>query len=141
MARRKRETAWRRAEQQVKTWLKYRGIDSTAARYKDAYDLLTDNGQTIEVKYSAFITKADGWQGWALNPHRHNILDETEVDWYVGVLGGDPSGVFGKYPINLVIPAPIEIKSLQISPRSLVSRWAGYVNNWRGLVAAEQAAA
>jgi len=129
----KRETAWRQAEAKVKTWLKRRGIDSTADGYKSDYDLLTANGLKIEVKYSAFITKLDGWQGWSLNAHRHNILDEGSVDWYVAVLGGDPSGLFGKALISLVIPAPIETKNLQISPRSLVSRWAGYVNNWRAL--------
>ena len=141
MGNRASQTAWRRAETKVRNFLRYRGVDSTRQSFASEYDLLTVGGQKIEVKWSSFITKADGWRGHVLNIHRHGALDESAVDWYVAVLGPDPTNLFGNAVHSLVIPAPVEKHTLVISPRSLVTKWAGYVNNWRPLVAAEQAAA
>ena len=134
------ETAWQRAETKIKNFLKYRGIDSKRANFNSPYDLLTAGGQKIEVKWSSFLTKADGWQGWVINAHRHSILDESNVNWYTAVIGSDPTHLFGNAVLTLIIPAPIQKKTLVISPRSLATRWAGYVNNWRELLQAEQAA-
>jgi hypothetical protein len=130
--------AWQRAEQKVKNFLKYRGIESDSTPHKTHYDLLTENGLRVEVKYATFRNLGSQW-GWKITFHRHNVLDEREVDFYCIVLQNPE--VFGRYVLNLVIPAPIKKTTVQISPRSLVSRWAGFVNNWRALVAAEQAAA
>jgi len=142
MGSRKSETAWYDAETKVRNYLRYRGIASKRQSFASEYDLLTAGGQKIEVKYAGFRRlKNDGRMGWAINFHRHNVLDETSVNWYACVLGSDPTNLFGKASINLIVPAPIQRTTLQLSPRSLVSRWAGYVNNWSGLLEAEQAAA
>src|SRR5437870_12223683 len=135
MGKCKSEAAWFDAETKVKNFLKYRGIASTRAEFSSPYDLLTAGGQRVEVKYAGFRRLAkDGRMGWKINFHRHNILDETEVSWYVAVLDADSAGLFGKAVLSLVLPAPIQKTTLQLSPRSLVSRWAGFVNNWRPLV-------
>src|SRR6266516_3377400 len=141
MGNRASQTAWHDAEIKVPNFLRYRGIASTRASFASPYDLLTAGGQRIEVKYAGFrrLTK-DGRMGWKINFHRHNVLDETEVNWYAAVLDADSTGLFGKAVLSLVIPAPINKTTLQLSPRSLVSRWAGYVNVWSGLLQAEQAA-
>ena len=140
MGNRASQTAWHDAEIKVQNQLRYHGIDSKRAKYDSPYDLQTAHGLRIEVKWSSFITKANGGQGWSINAHRHNILDESEVNWYTCVLGSDPINLFGKAVLTLVIPAPVKTKSIVISPRSLATRWARYVDDWHGLVEAEQAA-
>ena len=141
MGSRKSETAWYDAETKVQNQLRYRGIASEHQSFASGYDLLTAGGQRVEVKYAGFRRlKKDGRMGWQINCHRHGVLDETNLDWYAAVLGSDPTNLFGKAVLTLIIPAPVEKFTLVISPRSLVSRWAGFVNNWGGLVEAEQAA-
>ena len=142
MDSRKSETAWYDAETKVQNQLRYRGVDSKRQSFASEYDLLTAGGQKIEVKYASFRRlKTDGRMGWQINFHRHGVLNESEVNWYAAILDADSTGLFGKAVLSLILPAPINKTTLQLSPRSLVSRWAGYVNNWSGLLKAEQAAA
>ena len=142
MGSRTSQTAWQRAETKVQNQLRYRGVDSTRQSFASEYDLLTAGGQRVEVKYASFrrLTK-DGRMGWKINFHRHGVLNESDVNWYVTVLDADSVRLFGKAVLSLVIPAPIQKTTIQISPRSLVSRWAGFVNNWQPILAAEGATA
>lgn len=61
-----------------------------------------------------------------MNIHRHGIVDESQVDFYVFRLDGQPVYFFGKAAIYLIIPAPLNMKTAVISPRSLLNHWSKF---------------
>lgn len=73
----------------------------------------------IEVKCSEFSRGQ-----WTFNIHHGGVLDES-ADFYVFRLLSCP---YWKAAIHLVIPAPIRRKTVTVTPRTLVTRWAPYVD-------------
>jgi len=132
----------RQGESKVKSWLARHGIATRRLPYKSAYDLETTTGIRMEVKtasYTAFSTKKQRHQGqWKFNIHRHGLLDEWNVDYYILLLGPDPYRVLGKALLTVVIPAPLGRKVLLVTPRTLFTHWAQYINNFGLLMPTHQ---
>ena len=108
----------------VQGWLKGRGITCTVAPYICPYDLVSGRLR-IEVKVAPAI-KRRGRRTWTFNIHRHGKLQEAQVDFYVLRM----EGVESKNALHLVVPAPIGVKVISITLRSLIITWARYVNRW-----------
>src|ERR1700685_2878474 len=99
----------RAAELQVMSLLTYRGF--RVERMKECsspFDLLLDGNIRIEVKTCDGVRGGEGGENsqikWLFNIHRHNILDESGVDFYILKLNYTP--IF-KYPVHLLIEASI----------------------------------
>jgi len=90
---------------------------------RSKFDLLVGSKQ-VEVKAARF--GADN--SWRINLHRHGTLDESSVDAYVIVLSDIPGS--GPMSLFLVIPAPCETPTLNISVPTLIRKYAKYVDNW-----------
>jgi hypothetical protein len=85
------------------------------------YDYLA-NGHRIECK-TGIYSKETGF--WTLSIHRHAVINEASVDYYVFRLEGCP---FWSAAIHLVIPAPLERSTICISLRSLVIKWSRFID-------------
>ncbi len=134
--------AWRKAETRVQGWLERRGIRAKKARARSPFDLRTSAGVRIEVKYCPFKerpiskgTKAVGY--WKANIHRHGVKDESAVDFYALVLAPDTLGLIGKAPVILFIPAPLRTKTVHISVRLLLGKYAKYIGAWQEIYYAD----
>jgi hypothetical protein len=88
------------------------------------FDVLTERGVRVEVKDSKRNARGE----WYFNIVRHGRLDERQVDAYVFTLRGLGKRVF------VVVPAPVETRSIKMTLRTLVNKWSRYVDNW-GLIA------
>jgi hypothetical protein len=106
-------------QQQVYAWLRLQGFETFQADYNAKYDILC-NGKKVEVKTAEYVNG-----GWSVNIHRHGILNESDVDLYVLRLEGGP---LFKYAIHLIIPAPVGKLRINITPRSLLTRYARHYN-------------
>jgi hypothetical protein len=127
-----REKDWSKASIKVRAWLNAHGIKAYAAGYHDAFDFRTEYGDNVEVKWCALIKSAKGrvaeWK-WQFNIHRHGVLDESQVDFYVLRCEPGPAKEFlGENAFHLVIPAPLGVKVMVITPRSLLTRHAKFYN-------------
>jgi hypothetical protein len=112
---------WQASEYAAYQWLLTRCRGTKRAKYGDPYDAIY-KGCRIEIKCSEFDGKK-----WRFNIHRHGKLKEHEVDVYVLRLEG--CKIFGgKAALHLVLPAPIGSPTVQITLRSLFSRYAQYFN-------------
>jgi len=138
-----KQTKWEKAERDVQSWLLRYGVKSTHQPHGTPIDILTEAGLGIEVKFASFrtIDKKRKQRGWAFNLHRHNHLNESAVDFYCLVLGPDREGFLRKTFTVLVLPAPVGQRTLAISPRSLLMKFGGRLNDWKSIADAEQAAA
>jgi len=131
---------WEQAEVDTRNWLRRFGIKSKHQSYDTPIDLLTEAGLGIEVKYSSFraIDKKKKQKGWSANIHRHNQVNETNVDFYAIVLGPDREGFLRKTFTVLVLPAPLNRRTIQITPRSLLMKFGGRLNDWKSIADAER---
>jgi len=121
-----RQLTGKNGQIRVWQWLANHGIDATYAKYQDSYDLIVGHLH-IEVKTAHFSRGL-----WRFNIHRHGKLKEGEVHWYILRLLGVPGF---KSAIHLVIPSPIGTPNVQISIRSLVTRWGRFYNKVDGIKA------
>ena len=133
MAPRKRKTTiqereWYQAQRSVRAWLGGYGISSEPTHYNAPYDLLTSNGLRIEVKASGYEREM---RRWSFNIHRHGVLDEGEVDFYIlRCESGFATEFLGTSAFHLVVPAPLGMPTLRISIRNLLCGfWSGTFNN------------
>lgn len=79
------------------------------------YDLLVD-GLKVEIK-TANPTKKNGRVVWQFSIHRHKILDESNVDFYIFVfqnVPGSNNSIYAKFP------SPLGKKMIQFSFRKLL---------------------
>ena len=106
-------------EYAVYQWLAHKGFKPQMATYASPYDL-TCNGKRIEVKRANCINNK-----WQFSIHRHSKLDESQVDVYIFRLEDVPTF---KSAIHLVLSAPIKRKKVEISLRSLLTRYGQYYN-------------
>jgi len=113
------KTVGGRGQLAVCNWLRGKKVgDVRSAGYYCAWDFYV-NDLRVEVKTARYSRKT-----WKVNIHRHGKLKE-DVDVYIVRLEGCP---LFKAAIHLVIPAPLGTKTLQITPRSLITVWAQYFN-------------
>lgn len=96
--------------------------DASQAPFRAKYDILA-NGKRIEAKQSEFGSGRK--QAWFFNIHRHGVVEESQVDFYILRLEAAP--IF-KAAIHLVLPAPIGRPTIVISLRSLLVRYGKYYN-------------
>lgn len=90
--------------------------------YTSPYDLLV-NGKRVEVKACARRESGD----WSFNIHRHGVLDESQTDVYIFRLENVPEF---SYAVHLLIEAPLETPTINISLRSLVIRYGRHYNQF-----------
>lgn len=111
----------------TQSWLRSKGFSSLKTAYNCPFDLLV-NGKRVEVKESRAQTVIEGGRQriiWKINIHRHNKLDETQVDIYIFRLLGFPEFTSGLY---LLLKPPIRSKTVRISVRSLIQRYAVHID-------------
>src|SRR5262249_50773732 len=80
-----------------------------------AFDLLVDNKHRVEVK-CGLPSAIDGLPTWRFNIHRHGVLNE-ETDFYILRLERVP---YSKRPVHLLFQAPLRVKVVTVSLRSLL---------------------
>ena len=83
----------------------------------DKFDLLVDDKTRIEVK--GVDCSGDPKRKWPVNIHRHGIVNESDVDYYIIRLCN--LDILGTYGIYLMFKAPVETSSFLISLRSLLT--------------------
>lgn len=114
----------REAVYAVAAWLGAHGYPvSIQKEHTSPFDLLCA-GKRIEVKVSP---RRPSDNIWFFNIHRHGIMSEGAVDVYILRLENVPDF---KYAIHLIIPAPIGKATVQISLRSLITRFGRYYNRF-----------
>lgn len=118
----------RKAETKVATLLGKMGCSVKACSYDHPFDLMV-NGRRVEVKAAMPSLREGKYQYtvWHFNLHRHGVLSESLVDFYVLRLDGVPDF---KAAIHLVIPAPVKRKTISITLRSLIMKYAQHVNRF-----------
>ena len=79
------------------------------------FDLLVD-GWRIDVKTG----KMDACFEWTFNIHRHGVLKEDLIDFYILRLEGVP-GTKGGWPVHLLLRSPVGRKTMRYTVRSLIS--------------------
>jgi hypothetical protein len=127
---------WYKAQLSVAAWLRGQGIHCNLAGYYDPYDILCGT-QRIEVKWASFFRwtqhgRKHERRGWRFNIHRHGSLNETRVDLYVlRCEPGEAASILGTSSFHLVFRAPLNRKTIDITPRSLLTRYASHFNSLR----------
>lgn len=114
-------------EDKVIRWLKARGFEVVAT--KGPFDCVI-NGKRVEIKCAdlgSYIQPGNYSAHWSFNIHRHNKVDESQVDVYVFRLDGVPGF---KSAIHLIIPAPLNTKNIHITFRSLMTKWGQFFNRF-----------
>lgn len=99
------------------------------AGYRAPYDFIA-NGHRCELKVSNPQKIRVGkftYTGWRFNIHRHGVLKERGVNYYILRLEGVPE--FYK-AIHLVIKAPLRKKTVLITLRSLITLWGQHFNRF-----------
>jgi hypothetical protein len=128
---------WYKAQGVVRSWLLVsHNLKVIAADYYAPFDLFTPRGTRIEVKFSPFrMHKGENLRNgkqprWFFNIHRHNNLEESNVDFYVLVCQPNDltSAVGMDINIYLVVPAPIGRSTLGISMRTLLMKYGPFVD-------------
>lgn len=94
--------------------------------YNSSFDLLVDGKWRCEVKTSR-PTNRKQHRSWFVNFHRHGKLSES-VDLYIVRLEEVPEH---KYAIHMLIKAPVGIKTMAFSMRSLIETAAPMVKDFR----------
>ena len=96
------------------------------------FDILANNLIRIEVKVAikSQPVPRSAVEVWRFNIHRHNKISPDVIDFYVFSIPAIASLGF-KYGLALVVPG-IEVsgKLITVSPRSLISKWAKWINRW-----------
>lgn len=116
----------REAEEFVMRSLRVRGLSVKRMAYNSPFDLLVGD-KRVEVKASR-PTSDKGGARWVINIHRHGVLDESKIDVYVILL--DLSIYGKKKPLVLIIPSPVESKTLNYSLDSLLTIHHWQIENW-----------
>lgn len=88
----------------------------------DKWDILVDGRWHIEVK-TAGRRDIRGVPGWVFNIHRHGVLDESKVDFYVLRLEEVP---YSKYAIHLLLPSPLKQLTLLVTFRKFLNGFGQY---------------
>ena len=78
------------------------------------FDILMDGKIKIEVKTGRYIIKQ---KCWLFNIHRHNVLNETDVDFYVLRFNDIPGT---DRAINALYKAPLNVYTMNFSIRELL---------------------
>ena len=106
------------AEDHVLNLLRYHGRKVSKQKYLERFDLLVD-GYRCEVKCAK--PHKDGEYGidWLFNIHRHGLIKEDAVDFYILRLEDVP---YSKAAIHMVFKAPLGIATTLISVRSLLNQ-------------------
>lgn len=108
------------SERRVYQWLRNYLPEISRAKYRGACDMAYRDKQ-IEVKVAKLRTD----HTWQFSLQRHNVLSETDVDFYILRLEDVP---FAKAAIHLVVPAPLGTPTLKITFRTLMAKWGQYWN-------------
>ena len=106
----------------TEAWLRSKGFVPARMPYHSPFEFLVNNKRVV-VKEA---NRASNQMHWRLNIHRHGKVDESEVDVYLFRLLDVPGFSSSVY---LMMPAPIGAPSVTISLRSLIQRYAKYVDN------------
>ena len=106
----------RKFERQVASLLQAFGHKIHHMPYQSPFDLLMDGKLRIEIKTAPPITKL-GRPCWNFNIHRHNIVEESQIDYYILRFENVP---WCKYAIHALFKAPIEKPTLQFGFRQLL---------------------
>ena len=86
------------------------------------FDILVDGSVRVECKDSR-----RGYGGrWHFPIARHGELNESEVDFYIFAL----RGMAKRARVYVILPAPIGKTGLCMSMRSLLTRYARFIDNW-----------
>jgi hypothetical protein len=96
-------------------------------RYNEPFDILVDDSKRIEVKTCPSVNLR-GRTAWCFNIHRHGTLDENNVDAYILRLEGVPEA---KAALHLLVKAPLGVKRVNITLRSLFDRYAQATSDYR----------
>lgn len=94
--------------------LKRHGFNCQHMGVYNPFDVLVDGKIRIEVKSASMNRHGE----WKFNIHRHGVLDESEVDFYVFRLDGIPHHPNGAH---LMAKAPLGTKVFRVSIRSLLT--------------------
>lgn len=94
----------------------------------DKWDILVDGRWHIEVKTAAPRKVGANPPTWFFNIHRHGLVDESKVDFYVLRLEDVP---YCKYPIHLLLPSPIGKPTVAVSFRALVNGYGRFAEAFR----------
>lgn len=120
-----RNTVGGRGELRVREFLKKRGLTPILLRHDSPWDIEC-GGVRIDVKTSRW----DQSGGWNFTIHHGGALREV-CDCYIFRLEKSP---WSKCAIHLIVPAPVGVKGVHISMRSLLTRWGIYFNRFDLLV-------
>lgn len=104
--------------------MKSYGLDPVTAPLKRSWDVVC-GGVNVELKSASFSNNH-----WVFNIHRHGTVSEEGVHFYVFRLEVIPSLMLGKSAIHLVIPAPLEVTTITITPRLLLTKYAVHFNRF-----------
>lgn len=106
-------------EKRVLHWLLGRGFVVRKAPAHAPFDLLIRQLR-IEVKCAAYNGRR-----WKFNIHRHNKLNEKQVDYYILRLEKFPQSSKALY---LVMKAPLKRMTIDVTIRSLLEKYHPFVN-------------
>lgn len=116
-----------RSEEMVAFWLRQYFPDVHQTAYADHFDVAVA-GKCVEVKVGIpRFNNRSQLTCWRFNIHRRGRLSEVGVDAYVLRLESVPGF---KAAVHLIVPAPIGRTTLQITLRSLLTRWGQYYNRF-----------
>jgi hypothetical protein len=110
-------------EQRTFTVLQRRGLNPVRESYHCPWDMTCGEAR-VELKGSKFSKG-----GWAFNIHRHNELDESQVDFYVLHFTDVPE-MISRNDIFLVMRAPLGVYTLSITPRLLLLKFGKHNNRF-----------
>src|ERR1700690_3352708 len=104
------------AELKVAKLLNQYGRSARVTQYSSPFDLLVD-GWRIELKSSE--PRGQNVE-WNFNIHRHGILNEVNVDFYILRLEKVPGS---KAAVHLLFKSPVKTPTIRISFRSVINKY------------------
>jgi hypothetical protein len=100
------------------------------------FDILVEGVARVEVKVARYGRRRRTMQAvnWQANIHRHNVVSNGTVDFFVVHLPAIKTLGF-RSGIQLVIPGEDlrDVKTVSISARSLITRYAKYFGRWNDI--------
>lgn len=114
-------------ELRVQQLLRHYGRTTKKQGKFSAFDLLVDGKWRVEVKTCRPLP-ASKFPEWNANLHRHNILNEEGVDYYVIRLEGG-EGLWAD-AVHLLFKAPVKATHIRLTLRSLVNGYQQHVQNF-----------
>lgn len=115
-----------RAQITIRSLLSSYGRTVKKMPYTSSYDLLVDDWR-CEIKDAKPRVDGAGGKKWFFNIHRHGELKE-DCDVYIFRLEDVPGF---KKSVHLLLPAPIGLKSMAFTLRSLIETAAPLVDNFK----------